>query len=105
MFKKIILVTLVGITIDFFYGDKATDIILNLFNVAFYSNKIPYKRNKEKLFTKEDLKLYNGLEKPELYLVILGNVFDVSKGAEHYGPNKQYNVFVGMIIYPCLIWH
>lgn len=50
---------------------------------------------KFKLFTVHELAEYNGIDRPELYLVILGNVFDVTKGAQHYGPDGTYHVFVG----------
>jgi predicted heme/steroid binding protein len=47
------------------------------------------------LFTKDELKLYNGIDKPQLYLAILGKVFDVSTGASHYGNGATYNFFIG----------
>lgn len=94
MFKKIVIVSLTALTVDYFCGDKATDIILNLFKAVFYPIEVPSKT--EQVFTKEELKLFNGIDKPQLYLAILGKIFDVSKGAKHYGPGKQYNVFVGM---------
>ncbi|GJQ75665.1 hypothetical protein Trydic_g17740 [Trypoxylus dichotomus] len=47
------------------------------------------------VFTSEELKLYDGINKKELYLAVLGNVFDVTKGAQHYGPGKTYNIFIG----------
>lgn len=48
-----------------------------------------------KLFSSEELQKYNGIDNPELYLAILGNVFDVTKGKKHYGPGETYNVFAG----------
>lgn len=94
MFKKFVIVSLIALTVDFFCGDKATDVILSIFKVVFYSPEVPIKT--EQVFTKQELKLFNGIDKPDLYLAILGNVFDVSRGVKHYGPGKQYNVFVGM---------
>lgn len=47
------------------------------------------------LFTSQELKQYDGIDKPELFLVILGNVYNVTKGAEHYGPAKTYHSFIG----------
>nr|CAH7750319.1 unnamed protein product [Callosobruchus chinensis] len=49
----------------------------------------------EVLLTMQELQLYNGKGRPELYLSILGEVFDVTKGAKHYGPGCQYNFFIG----------
>lgn len=48
-----------------------------------------------KLFTPEGLKEYNGINKPELYLGILGTVFDVTKGKKRYAPGEPYNILIG----------
>ncbi|XP_044252595.1 neuferricin homolog [Tribolium madens] len=45
------------------------------------------------LITAADLRLFNGKDSPNLYLSILGKVFDVSKGSAHYGPGAPYNFF------------
>lgn len=50
-----------------------------------------------KLFTVEELALFDGVNNKQLYLSILGSVFDVSKGARHYGVDGSYNYFVGKI--------
>lgn len=47
------------------------------------------------LVSEDLLRRSNGIDKPELYLSILGNVFDVTKGAKHYGPGQTYNMFIG----------
>ncbi|EDV22627.1 uncharacterized protein TRIADDRAFT_16260, partial [Trichoplax adhaerens] len=48
------------------------------------------------IFTASDLKQYNGddPQKP-IYLAVLGQVFDVTKGKEHYGKGGGYNFFSG----------
>jgi len=48
------------------------------------------------LFTMEELKLYNGSD-PELplYLAIIGEVFDVTRGKQYYGPGGGYSFFAG----------
>ncbi|GAX82131.1 hypothetical protein CEUSTIGMA_g9559.t1 [Chlamydomonas eustigma] len=48
-----------------------------------------------KIFSKEDLRTYDGKQHPRLYLAILGHVFDVTKGSRYYGENKSYSFFVG----------
>lgn len=48
------------------------------------------------LYTREELQLFNGKQRPELYLAVLGKIFDVTKGANHYGPGKNYNFFIGI---------
>ncbi|XP_052866254.1 neuferricin homolog isoform X1 [Anopheles cruzii] len=47
------------------------------------------------LFSESELQRYNGQFNEELYLAILGHVYDVSKGAKHYGPGEAYHMFVG----------
>lgn len=51
--------------------------------------------NAMRIFTPDELKLYNGIDKPELYLSLLGNVYDVTKGEKHYGKDGSYHYFVG----------
>lgn len=54
---------------------------------------------KDKLFTPEELKKYDGgPDSLGLYLAILGEVFDVEKGAQHYRPGGGYAFFTGMYI-------
>lgn len=50
----------------------------------------------EKLFTKEQLAKFDGSENsPGIYLAILGQVFDVSKAPQYYGPKGGYGFFAG----------
>lgn len=54
------------------------------------------KPKKRKVFTAEELKIYDGSTKGKgPYLALLGQVFDVSKGAQHYGPGGGYAFFSG----------
>ncbi|XP_072325261.1 neuferricin [Scyliorhinus torazame] len=49
-----------------------------------------------RLFTKSELSRYTGEKGSEgLYLAVLGQVFDVSKGKKHYGPGGSYSFFAG----------
>ena len=48
------------------------------------------------LMTKDELAQYDGSEgSPGLYLAILGRVYDVSRGRDHYAPGKGYGFFAG----------
>lgn len=47
------------------------------------------------LFTNEELSRCNGEDNQELYLAILGVVYDVTKGKKHYGPGESYHAFIG----------
>lgn len=83
--KLLILSVLVGV-ISVFITQNFNDITSYLFS---------YGNNKIKLFSKEELKNYDGVNQPDLYLAIAGNVYNVSKGQSYYGPGQTYNVFVG----------
>ncbi|XP_011157017.1 neuferricin [Solenopsis invicta] len=47
-----------------------------------------------RVFSANELKRYTNLENG-LYLSILGQVFDVTKGEKHYGPGASYHAFTG----------
>ena len=47
-----------------------------------------------KLISPDELKKYDGKDgSPGLYISLLGQVFDVSKGKDHYGPGGGYSFF------------
>lgn len=53
-------------------------------------------KSASELLTYDDLSLYNGEQDSKgLYLALLGQVFDVSKGAKHYGPGGAYHFMAG----------
>lgn len=47
------------------------------------------------LFSRSELALYNGVDKPELYVAIRGLIYDVTSNQKSYGPGKAYNRLVG----------
>ncbi|XP_038059270.1 neuferricin-like [Patiria miniata] len=56
----------------------------------------PQVEQPQRLLTKEELAQYNGKEGSKgLYLALFGQVFDVGKGARHYGPGGGYEFFAG----------
>ena len=56
---------------------------------------------KPQIFTKAELAQYDGSPGSKgLYLAILGKVYDVSKGARHYGPGGGYSFFAGIFFSP-----
>jgi len=56
----------------------------------------PHSHSPQRLFTVEELALYNGSDGGlPILLGILGSVFDVTKGKSHYGPGGGYNHFAG----------
>lgn len=50
-----------------------------------------------KLFTKNELTKYQNLDNG-LYLSLIGQVFDVTSGDEHYGPGGSYHAFTGIFL-------
>ena len=60
------------------------------------SDSIPKHQNANgaKIIMPNELKAYDGSEgSPGLYIALLGQVFDVSKGKDHYGPGGGYSFF------------
>ena len=51
-----------------------------------------------RIFTKEELSQFTGANDGEVYLAILGNVYDVTKGRKHYGVGGGYHFFSGGFI-------
>lgn len=48
-----------------------------------------------RVISQNELALHNGRDTPELWLSILGEVYDVTRGAQYYGAGASYSVFVG----------
>ena len=58
------------------------------------SDMVQKTSNSERLLTPEELRKYDGTDgSPGLYIALLGQVFDVSKGKDHYGPGGGYSFF------------
>ncbi|XP_039014402.1 membrane-associated progesterone-binding protein 4-like [Hibiscus syriacus] len=65
------------------------------FLVALMAFLLKFKSS-QKLFTAEELSLYNGTDESlPILLGILGSVFDVTKGKSHYGVGGGYHHFAG----------
>ncbi|KAB2017022.1 hypothetical protein ES319_D08G131700v1, partial [Gossypium barbadense] len=68
-------------------------VISNIFFLVYFM---------QKLFTVEELALYNGTDDSlPILLGILGSVFDVTKEKSHYGAGGGYNHFAGRCL-PCI---
>ncbi|XP_003394670.1 neuferricin [Bombus terrestris] len=80
--------------IKFNFLDKWLNIIKNVYCDLKKSNIELNKNTNQKVFTSTELKKYTNL-KDGLYISILGQIFDVTKGAKHYGPGATYHVFTG----------
>lgn len=49
----------------------------------------------ERLFKAEELSLYDGNTSTEIYLAVLGEVYNVTEGSAYYGPGMGYSCFAG----------
>lgn len=68
----------------------------NKIDIEELEEKFGKKEEPEKIFTIYDLADYNGEpDSKGLYLSIMGSVYDVSNGVQHYGPGGSYNFFAG----------
>ncbi|XP_072943344.1 neuferricin [Epargyreus clarus] len=47
------------------------------------------------IFSPDQLKKYNGIDESNLYLAVMGVIFDVTQSEKHYGKGAPYNYFVG----------
>lgn len=46
-------------------------------------------------FTIEQLREFNGVDNPKIFIAMKGEVYDVTKAADYYGPEGTYNCFAG----------
>lgn len=70
-------------------------IALYFYDINESLNKLLHNNQKLLLFSPKELAIYDGIQKPYLYLSILGNIFNVTKGYKYYGKGQQYHFFVG----------
>lgn len=54
--------------------------------------------NNIRVLTVKELEQYDGIQKPQLYLALLGTVYDVTKGDKHYGNDGTYRYFTGIYL-------
>lgn len=60
-----------------------------------------------KVFTEQELIKFDGKSKDEsepIYLVVVGQVYDVSKGRQYYSEGSGYNVFAGKVFHSMHQW-
>lgn len=50
-----------------------------------------------RVFTKEELAKYKGEDGSDIYIALMGRVFDVTRGRDFYGPGGGYAFFSGKI--------
>eukprot|EP01124_Arcella_intermedia_P018011 TRINITY_DN24987_c0_g1_i1.p1 TRINITY_DN24987_c0_g1~~TRINITY_DN24987_c0_g1_i1.p1 ORF type:complete len:242 (-),score=33.60 TRINITY_DN24987_c0_g1_i1:28-681(-) len=67
---------------------------------CFLSTVLPNRKNSCGLsvfisLTEEELLHYNGLNSKPIYIALKGNIYDVSKNSDYYGPEQPYHSFAG----------
>ena len=62
---------------------------------GYGANGKPVEVTKLVIFSKADIASFTGEGEEPIYLALLGGVFDVTKGADHYGPGGGYHFFAG----------
>lgn len=85
---SVLLLAMIGILINFEYLKLLDYDDINLGEVI---DIVPSKT----LFTNKELSEFNGVNSNKLYISILGKIYDVTKGAKHYGPGAPYHAFTG----------
>lgn len=86
----ILIIVSVGLAV---YGPN---IARELYSLMQEENNVDLSELTVQMFKPDELAKYDGSEGSKgIYLSILGQVFDVTKGAKHYGPGGSYNIFVG----------
>ncbi|KAK7203553.1 cytochrome b5-like heme/steroid binding domain-containing protein [Myxozyma melibiosi] len=50
---------------------------------------------KDTKFTPSELRKYDGVQNPSIYVAVKGTVFDVTPKKEVYGPGGSYSIFAG----------
>lgn len=70
--------------------------IVSLIIKKYTSSKIVQnEKNIKIVLTAGELAQYDGVQYENLYLSVLGSVFDVSSGAQHYAKGSSYHYFIG----------
>lgn len=93
-FSKQIVLVIIGIAIAYFYPHIRAQ-LSTIYGTNKAVNVKPVIDNGARVITQDELSQYNGVDKPQLYLALLGNVYDVTKGEKHYGKDGSYQYFVG----------
>ncbi|KAH8052826.1 hypothetical protein JL722_9960 [Aureococcus anophagefferens] len=60
---------------------------------SMHAQADPSQARTTRVFTVRELGAYDGAARPEIYLSIMGRVFDVSSGAEYYAVGESYACF------------
>lgn len=80
--------------VAYYFSPKFATVLLNKISSSFLGANAP--EEKVRIFSKEELATFKGENTNEVYLALVGHVFDVSKGKKHYGRGGGYSFFAGV---------
>lgn len=63
----------------------------------FETVKNQVEEDKPGIFTSTKLAQFDGVQQNNLYLAVLGTIFDVTEGKRHYEKGAAYNYFIGKL--------
>jgi len=86
---QIALVCFTAITVRFFISRRRRN------NEEEIVERVVLPSMEKRDFTLEELKPFNGVDDARILIAVNGKIFDVTRGATHYGPDGPYNVFAG----------
>lgn len=92
--KFLLLLALLAIVIAMFVSPELYDSVLRIVRLYLPLGNSS-KSIKTPVLTKAELAQYTGKDGSRIYLAILGEVFDVTKGSKHYGEGGGYHFFTG----------
>ncbi|XP_041977157.1 neuferricin homolog isoform X2 [Aricia agestis] len=75
-----------------------TFVALAIFIQNYFSDKVKVvklNKSQKNVYDSSELLNYNGKDLDQLYLAVLGSIFDVTAGKRHYGEGESYHYFVG----------
>uniref|UniRef100_A0A182JAK1 Cytochrome b5 heme-binding domain-containing protein n=1 Tax=Anopheles atroparvus TaxID=41427 RepID=A0A182JAK1_ANOAO len=90
IYLRHLLVVTLGIVLFYLVASRQKQLVQ-----YFQNANEPFLSSEEQIFSESQLLKFNGRDSESLYLVILGNVFDVTKGVKHYGEGQTYHMFIG----------
>lgn len=90
----ILLVTIIALKNILFSPVNSVDLEMEIDPAKDYSKDIE-ETTVIREFTPRELSNFNGFDLEKIYISVKGNIYDVSKGRQFYGPSGPYSNFAG----------
>ena len=75
--------------------DKLQGLVAQLSGSTQAQGRSGATKSGDRLFTKEEIKDYDGKRRSEIYIALVGSVYDVTKGERFYAAGNHYGGFSG----------